>query len=76
MVAICDPLGLFGWGDLEGEIKRETVEVAFDLLVEALRSNAIDGCQIDVEDHLLTTKRDDGGIEVKGCALEGRLFHG
>ena len=63
----------FWRGDLEGEIRRETVEVAFDLLVEALGGNAIDGCQIDVKDHLLTAKGDDGGVEARSRGVLWRV---
>ena len=38
MVAICDHLKLLSLRELKGEIRRETVEVAFDLFVEALGS--------------------------------------
>ena len=46
VVAICDHLGFFGRCELKHEMRWKPLPVAFDLLVESLRGNAIDLRQI------------------------------
>ena len=50
VVAICDHLGLFFRRELEHEIFRETVLVAFDLFVQASGGDSISLCKIGISE--------------------------
>jgi hypothetical protein len=47
---------VFSSGELEHEVRRKFLAVAADLLVEAFDGNAVELCQVGVEDHLLTAQ--------------------
>jgi hypothetical protein len=64
-VAICDlkAAGLRG-GELEHEIRGEAVEVAPDLLVEALGGDAVEGGELGIQEHALAAQDEDGAGDV------------
>ena len=51
VVAICDHLAFFFGSELEAEIFRKTLRVAFNLLIEAFRGDAIDFREVRVDYH-------------------------
>jgi len=65
-------------GELEHEIRREAVAVAADLLVEALGCDAVEDCELGIEQDALTAldedragnvlcRRDDGACHDRPC---------
>ncbi len=51
MVAICDHLGLLTFAELEHEIRREALQIAFHLLVKTLGRHAVNHGQIRIQRH-------------------------
>ncbi len=56
--------GGFRGGELEHEIRGEAVEVAPDLLVEALGGDAVEAGEFDIQEHALAAQDEDGAGDV------------
>ena len=56
--------GGLGGGELEHEIRGEAVEVAPDLLVEALGGNTVEGGEFGIQEHALAAQDEDGAGDV------------
>jgi hypothetical protein len=66
VVTICDHLLLFLVGQLQDEILREPLRVAFDRLVQGLGRHAVNRGQVGVEENLLAADRKNQGVKETG----------
>jgi hypothetical protein len=65
VVAICDHLGLLRGAELEHEIARKTLVVAFDLLVEAPGGYTVEFGEVGIDHYLLATQDLDATFDAR-----------
>jgi hypothetical protein len=57
VVAICDHLGFLWFAQLKHEVRRKTVGVPFDLLIEPFRGHTVEFGLVRIQDDLLASNQ-------------------
>jgi hypothetical protein len=79
VVTVCDHLDALRPRQPESEVARESSHVTPHRLIEGLRRDAVDDGQVRIQDDLLTSNRQDSGVDeafATGSRQRGHVCHG